>query len=250
MRLSDFTRTAAGRADRARRALPAGLLALVLLLAQGSPLALPLGAAAAQSEAPDAAPWRPAEPITAEDRADLARAEDYLNRIETVRGRFVQITSSGHFSEGMLYLRRPGELRFEYDDPVPLLLISDGHTMVMYDKSIESASQIPLSQSPLWFLTRDPIDFTDTVELLAVERGQGALLVSMLGESALGKAQVDLLFSDSPLELRRWSVVDEEGYIIQVSLVDTEFDVALEDSLFQYRDLPNVGLEERSGGSR
>ena len=212
-------------------------------------LAALVGASSAQAQE-DALPWRTAEPLTAEGRADLARAEDYLNQIGTVRGRFVQITSTGHFSEGDLYLRRPGELRFEYDDPVPLLLISDGHTMVMYDKSIESASQIPLSQSPLWFLTRDPINFSDTVEILAVERGQGALLVSMLGESALGRAQVDLLFSDSPLELRRWTVVDQEGYIIQVSLVDTQFDVALDDSLFQYRDLPNVGLEELGGSDR
>lgn len=212
-------------------------------------LAALVGASSAQAQE-DALPWRTAEPLTAEGRADLARAEDYLNQIGTVRGRFVQITSTGHFSEGDLYLRRPGELRFEYDDPVPLLLISDGHTMVMYDKSIESASQIPLSQSPLWFLTRDPINFSDTVEILAVERGQGALLVSMLGESALGRAQVDLLFSDSPLELRRWTVVDQEGYIIQVSLVDTQFDVALDDSLFQYRDLPNLGLEELGGSDR
>lgn len=212
-------------------------------------LAALVGASSAQAQE-DALPWRTAEPLTAEGRADLARAEDYLNQIGTVRGRFVQITSTGHFSEGDLYLRRPGELRFEYDDPVPLLLISDGHTMVMYDKSIESASQIPLSQSPLWFLTRDPINFSDTVEILAVERGQGALLVSMLGESALGRAQVDLLFSDSPLELRRWTVVDQEGYIIQVSLVDTQFDVALDDLLFQYRDLPNVGLEELGGSDR
>ena len=212
-------------------------------------LAALVGVGYAQAQE-DALPWRTAEPLTAEGRADLARAEDYLNQIGTVRGRFVQITSTGHFSEGDLYLRRPGELRFEYDDPVPLLLISDGHTMVMYDKSIESASQIPLSQSPLWFLTRDPINFSDTVEILAVERGQGALLVSMLGESALGRAQVDLLFSDSPLELRRWTVVDQEGYIIQVSLVDTQFDVALDDSLFQYRDLPNVGLEELGGSDR
>lgn len=224
----------------ALRTVTPGLLAALLTTALFG------GAALAQDAAE---PWRKPEPLTAEDREDLKRAEDYLNQIGTVHGRFVQITSTGHFSEGDIYLRRPGELRFEYDAPVPLLLISDGHTMVMYDKSIESASQLPLSQSPLWFLTRDPIDLTDTVEILAVERGQGALLVSMLGGSALGKAQVDLLFSDSPLELRRWSVVDEQGYIIQVSLVDTQFDIALEDSLFQYRDLPNLGLERRSGGN-
>lgn len=216
-------------------------------------LAALLAAAATQVRAQDgerASPWRTPEPLTAEGKADLDRVEDHLNQIRTVSGRFVQVTSSGHFSEGDIALRRPGELRFEYDAPVPLLLISDGHTMVMYDKSIESASQIPLSQSPLWFLTQDPIDFRNTVEVLAVERGQGALLVSLLGESALGTAQVDLLFSDSPLELRRWTVVDEEGYIIQVSLVDTQYDVALDDSLFEYRALPNMGFEERGGGDR
>jgi outer membrane lipoprotein-sorting protein len=223
--------------------LGAGLGAVLGLLA-----ALLAGAAAQAQEA--AGPWRPAEPLSAEDAADLDRVEDYLNQIGSVSGRFVQITSTGHFSEGDIALRRPGELRFEYDEPVPLLLISDGSTMVMYDKSIESASQIPLSQSPLWFLTQDPIDFRNTVEVLAVERGQGALLVSLLGDSALGSAQVDLLFGDSPLQLRRWTVIDEEGFVIQVSLVNPQFDVALDDSLFEYRDLPNMGLEEESGNNR
>ncbi len=224
---------------RIPRQTSAGLAAALLALASLA------GAAAAQET-----PWRTPEPLTAEGETDLDRVEDYLNQIESVQGRFVQVTSSGHFSEGDIALRRPGELRFEYDEPVPLLLISDGHTMVMYDKSIESASQIPLSQSPLWFLTQDPIDFRNTVEVLAVERGQGALLVSLLGDSALGTAQVDLLFSDSPLELRRWTVVDEEGYIIQVSLVDTQYDVALDDSLFEYRTLPNMGFEKQGGNDR
>jgi outer membrane lipoprotein-sorting protein len=215
---------------------------LLSLLAAGP--GLPAGGAAA------ATPFRAAEPLDAEDRGDIARIEDYLNRIGSVQGRFVQITSRGHFSEGDIALKRPGQLRFEYDEPVPLLLISDGHTMVMYDKSIESASQIPLSQSPLWFLTEETIDFDGAVEVLAVERGQGALMISLLGDSMLGKAQVDLLFSDSPLELRRWSVVDEEGHIVQVTLQDTRFGVALDDAMFDYRELLGLGFEHRQRRER
>jgi len=195
-------------------------------------------------------PWRAAQPLTPEDRADLTRIEDYLNRIETVAGRFVQITSTGHFSQGDVALKRPGQLRFEYDEPVPLLLISDGHTMVMYDKSIESASQIPLDQSPLWFLTRDPIAFEGEVDVLAVEREKGTVTVSLLGSSALGDAQVDLVFVDSPLQLHRWRVIDEEGYEIQVALLEPRFDVALDDAMFDYRELLDMGFEHQQGNDR
>jgi outer membrane lipoprotein-sorting protein len=220
------------------RPLAALPLALALLVAQ------PFAAGAEDS------PWRAAQPLTQEDRADLERIEDYLNGIETVSGRFVQITSTGHFSQGDIALKRPGQLRFEYDEPVPLLLISDGHTMVMYDKSIESASQIPLDQSPLWFLTRDPIAFEGAVDVLAVERDKGTILVSLMGSSALGDAQVDLVFVDSPLQLHRWRVIDEEGYEIQVALLEPRFDVALDDAMFDYRELLDMGFETQQGNDR
>lgn len=213
-------------------------------------LAFTLGLAAAAPAAAQEGPWRAAQPLTEQDRADLQRVEDYLNRIQTVSGRFVQITSTGHFSQGDIALKRPGQLRFEYDEPVPLLLISDGHTMVMYDKSIESASQIPLGQSPLWFLTRDPIAFEGEVDVLAVERDKGTLLISLFGSSALGDAQVDLVFVDSPLQLHRWRVIDEEGYEIQVALLEPRFDVALDDAMFDYRDLLDMGFEHQQGNDR
>ena len=48
-------------------------------------------------------------------RADIARVETYLNRLRTLKGRFLQVASTGSLAEGTVYLSRPGRLRFEYE---------------------------------------------------------------------------------------------------------------------------------------
>ena len=77
--------------------------------------------------APVAAPQasEPAQ-LTQQDLDDLARLETYLRSIGTLEARFVQVSSDGGFARGTLWLDRPGRMRFEYDPPVPILLIANG----------------------------------------------------------------------------------------------------------------------------
>ena len=68
--------------------------------------------------------------VANEDQETLARLIDYLNRIDTLKSRFVQVSSNGGYAEGDLYLDRPGRMRFEYDPPHPALLIANGVTLL------------------------------------------------------------------------------------------------------------------------
>ncbi len=72
------------------------------------------------------APQPAAAAPTEADRADIARVEEYLNSIRTLRARFIQLTQTGGRSQGTFYLSRPGRLRLEYDPPVPTILIANG----------------------------------------------------------------------------------------------------------------------------
>ena len=53
-----------------------------------------------------------AAPLSAEDRADLARVEAYFNSIASMRSTFLQASSTGLVAKGRVWLRRPGRMRF------------------------------------------------------------------------------------------------------------------------------------------
>ena len=81
-------------------------------------LALP-GAGRATEMGPSVAALSP------DDVANVIRVEQYLNRIDTIQARFVQISSNGNFAEGEVFVSRPGNLRFDYDPPAMALLIAN-----------------------------------------------------------------------------------------------------------------------------
>ena len=58
-----------------------------------------------------AAPSQAAYRITEQDKADIARIETYLNAMESLRSKFVQLSTGGKVAEGTIYIERPKRLR-------------------------------------------------------------------------------------------------------------------------------------------
>ena len=92
--------------------------------------------------------------LSDEDRADLKRVAGYLDGIHSMSSRFQQVAQGGALSFGKIYIRRPGLLRVEYEPPVPVLLVSDGTWVDYYDSQLDQLTQIPLDQTPIWFLVQ------------------------------------------------------------------------------------------------
>ena len=175
--------------------------------------------------------------LSVDQRETVARVEDYLNRLKSLRSRFIQVNSFGAFAEGDLFLERPGRLRFEYDSPHPILMIADGSMLLFYNKKLKQASFVPLSKTPLRFLTSRIIKLTESAEITAVDHGKASLSIALKDRSGGFEGSVILVFGDKPLELRRWQIIDEEGVVIEVSLVNPEFGAKVDKTLFDYGDL-------------
>ncbi len=214
------------RAARLRRALPAALGLCAALLA-----ALPAAAAGPTQIAAQAGRLSP------DEVAALTRVERYLNDIKTMQARFVQVSSNGAYAEGEVYLDRPGQMRFDYDPPTPVLIIANGLSLLYYDKELKQATFLPLWETPLWFLIREEVRFDDNVEILGIEEALGTLRMTLRDPEAPDGGEVTLVFSDEPLALRKWELVDPQGIATQVSLVNPVYGGRIDSDLFEYRDL-------------
>jgi len=170
--------------------------------------------------------------LTDEDKADLDRVAAYLNGIHTLRARFQQVASTGSISFGKIYLRRPGDLRVEYDPPIPVLLVADGFWVSYYDSQLDQLTQIPIEQTPIWFLVQNTIQFTAKITVTNIERSPGALRLTMHQTDKPDAGSASLTFADDPLALKQWKITDSQGTEVEIALQNAEFGGALSNDLF------------------
>lgn len=203
-------------------AMATGLAALALAGAAG--LALTAGEAHGQAVAGIV--------MTDEAKADIARVEAYLNQITTLRARFQQYSEDGGVVFGDIYIRRPGKMRVEYEPPVPVVLVADGMLVTYYDSELDQLNQVPIGQTPAWFLLRKNISLTDGITITELDKRPGALRVTMHQTNEPQAGSVDLIFGDQPLELRQWKIVDGAGKEVRIGLFDVRLGGELPNNLF------------------
>ena len=197
----------------------ASTLALAVLL---------LGCGGAQAAAP------PPAALTAQDQAELQRIAAYLGNIHTMYARYRQVASGGT-STGQLWLMRPGRMRFEYDPPSPVTLFADGTYIYYWDKQLNEVSKIALKATPAWFLLRDRISFDDVI-VTGIERGRGTIRVSVVESAQPDAGSLTMTFTENPLSLTQWTVVDQEGKTTTVTLSDIQYGIPIDPKIFEYQD--------------
>ncbi len=193
-------------------------------------------AAWAWTRAADAAPEPVPAPLTPQDHADLGRIAQYLNGIRTMTARFEQVSSDGGTATGRLWIDRPGRMRFEYDPPSPVLLIADRFYLYYIDRQLVQTSEVGLKFTPAWFLLRDHIAFDSDLVVTRFVRGAEMVRITVVEKTDPDEGTLTIAFSDKPLELRQWTILDRQGKRTSVTISDMQFGMALDPKLFVYRN--------------
>ena len=178
-----------------------------------------------------------AAPLTPQDTAQLQRIAGYLNGIRTMTAKFQQVASNGAVSSGRLWVSRPGRMRFEYDRPNTLALLADAGFVYQWDKELQQTTKIELRSTPAWFFLRDTINFGPDIIVTRYEQGGGTIRATVVEAEKPDLGSLTLVFTENPLTLRQWTVVDQQGRRTTVSLSDLQLGVALDPRLFQYQYL-------------
>jgi len=186
----------------------------------------------------------PAPSLSAADRADVARVEQYLDSLRTVAAHFMQ-SSDGRMALGSFYLERPGKMRIQYDPPESLFMVASGRYLSVYDPQLKQTTYLPIDSTPAYFLVQEKVGFGDNVTVAKVEHGSDALRVTLHEKGHPDQGRITLVFSDKPLQLRKWTVIDRNGKEIDVALLDAQFDTKLDPDLFKFVDPTPSGATPR-----
>ncbi len=168
--------------------------------------------------------------------ADVTRA---VNAVTRLQGRFAQTDPDGTVVTGQFWLQRPGKLRFEYDAPSPLLMVSDGSTVAVQDRRLNSVDRFPLRSTPLWFLLKERVDIATEVTVAEAVRRDGKLYLTMRDRAREAEGQLTVVFEERDRSLEEWTVRDGQNRSTRVRLVSSSVPARIDPRLFILRDPPS-----------
>ncbi|MFZ2079838.1 MAG: outer membrane lipoprotein carrier protein LolA [Xanthobacteraceae bacterium] len=175
-----------------------------------------------KSSTAPAAP-EPPSPFDAKQRALLERISGYLSNLQTVVGKFVQVGPDGGRTEGTFYMQKPGRVRFEYNPPSPIDIISDGSSVVVRDRKLATQDLYPLSQTPLRYLLAERIDLLRDTDVVSVSADDSfATVVIEQKQLLVGTDRLMIMFDAKDLTLKQWTVTDPQGFDTTVAVYNLD----------------------------
>lgn len=169
------------------------------------------------------------------DQARIQKATAYLQALATAQGRFQQTDFHGKVTTGNWYMSRPGKIRFEYDAPYSLLIVSDGSQVKMWDPRLRSFDQYPLSETPLSLFLSKQIRFDQGVVITAVSSNATGFQLKARDRRKQIEGTVTLSFSQDATgntALKDWTIVDAQNHATTVSLTTFTRGAAIAPNLF------------------
>jgi outer membrane lipoprotein-sorting protein len=159
----------------------------------------------------------------AKQRALLDKVSGYLSSVQTMVGNFVQIGPDGRRVEGNFSIQKPGKVRFQYKPPSPIDIIADGSSVVVRDRSLETADFYPLSQTPLRYLLADRIDLLRDTDVVSVSADDTFVTVVIEETQVIvGTNRLMLMFDAKTLALKQWTVTDPQGLDTTVAVYNLD----------------------------
>ncbi|MDP4573972.1 outer membrane lipoprotein carrier protein LolA [Qipengyuania sp. G39] len=197
--------------------------------------ALALGVAAAL---PASAILAPA-PVEAA-AGDLDRAVTALRGITTMKADFTQTDRNGQSVSGVMTLKRPGKIRFEYAKGVPMLVVSNGKSMYLVDYEVNQVQRWPISNSPLGALL-DPNRDVKRYGKLIDSGHPDVVSIQVRDPKRPEFGVITLIFardSSAPggLQLTHWVALDSQNHRTTVRLRNQRYGVSVADSAFTFKD--------------
>lgn len=173
----------------------------------------------------------------AQSSDNLKKIEAYLNNIKSLQATFVQMASNGATAEGRLFIKKPNKIRMEYADPVNVLIVGDGNFIVYNDTELEQVTHIDYDDIPASLILGNDIKIDGKkIKVLDFYQDSGSTSITLDYADKGDLGPITLVFSNNPMELKQWKIIDPQSVEVSVSLYDAQKDIPLDDKVFKFKE--------------
>ena len=133
-----------------------------------------------------------------------------FTKTKTMMGEFVQFGPQGGQTGGRFFIERPGRVLFLYEEPSNIRVVSDGSTLVVNNKKLDTWDTYPLSKTPLNLILGETIDLNNE-RVVDVRQEQDLTTIVIEDKRIFGNSQITMMFDPQTKDLRQWTIRDAQG---------------------------------------
>ena len=171
---------------------------------------------------------------------ELGLVQSHLQSVQSMTANFTQTDRNNKVLTGVLTLKKPGKIRFQYEKGVPILIVGDGKALWFLDYSVGQKQRWPIGNSPLGVLlnpTRDMSKFARVVpgvdpRIISVDANDpkhpeyGRITLIFLRNAA----------APGGLMLQGWVALDAQNNRTSIRLTNQRFNAPVSDGTFRFND--------------
>ena len=147
-------------------------------------------------------------------------------------GEFVQFGPRGEQTGGKFFIDRPGKLRFNYNAPSTVRVISDGKSVAVGNAKLKTWELYPLSSTPLNLLLSKRIDLSKT-SVKSVKEDPDLTTIVLGDKNIFGDSTISMMFDPKTFELKQWTIRDAQGKDTSVMIFNVKTGLSFDKSVFK-----------------
>lgn len=156
---------------------------------------------------------------------------NHFSSVKSMTGEFVQFGPKGEQTGGKFFISRPGKLRFNYEAPSSVRVISDGKAVAVGNGKLGTWELYPLGSTPLKLLLSNQIDLSQ--KMVKSVKEEPDLITIVLGDkSVFGNSTISMMFDPKTYELKQWTIRDAQGKDTTVMIYNVQTGVTFDKSVF------------------
>ncbi|MFZ5748631.1 MAG: LolA family protein [Pseudomonadota bacterium] len=182
----------------------------------------------------------PAIVAAAPQSNDLALVQQHLQATASMTAGFAQTDRNGRTLTGVMTLKRPGKIRFQYEKGVPQLIVADGNSLYFIDYQVRQVERWPIGNSPLAVLLNPKRDLSKFAKVLP-SRDSRVLSVEVHDPDHPEYGRITMIFerragAPGGLMLMGWVALDSQNNRTRVELSNQKFNQPVADRMFRWND--------------
>ena len=162
----------------------------------------------------------------------ITKVERWFENITTLQAEFTQVSSDGGAATGTLYLRRPHQMRLQYDGEAKVALIVSQGWLHVDEGAAKQVNSYPIGATPFAPMLKEDIQLRSPDFTTNVTSDKGVISVSLSKETGESAGNLTLEFSEKPFQLRRWIIEDSVGVTTKVTLQNPQYGKSFNNFLF------------------
>jgi len=167
------------------------------------------------------------------DPYSLENVSRYLTNLKFLKADFAQINADDTISSGIILIKRPGRMRFEYNKPdKTLVLVSAGALAIFDPKGDGDPITYPIRNNPISFILKGEVDLLNSGIVESYKVNIEKAFLTIRDPKKPKRGSVELVFAGVSPELKEFTIKNENGSFTSIYLKDVEYPQTISETLF------------------